>query len=122
MDCFEIILPFPPSVNSLFGGGSKQKRFPSRKYKEWLKSCPDLEPFGIEYCSLVYSFYFPDNRERDTQNYVKAVTDYLVNSGVIQNDSWKHIAHEIIIPMRVDKKNPRVEITIKRAVPRDTPL
>lgn len=42
-----VILPFPPTVNSLFGGGSKQKRFPSKKYKAWKAACPQLEDYEI---------------------------------------------------------------------------
>jgi len=108
----KITLPFPPSVNSLFGGGSAQKRFPSKQYKAWLKLCPALEERTVEPVRIAYKFYFPDDRERDTQNYVKAVTDYLVKSGVIRNDSWKDILHEELIPMGIDRENPRVEVFI----------
>ena len=108
-----IVLPFPPSVNSLFGGGSKQKRFPSKAYKAWIISCPDLYPHMFDGIELTYSYYFPDKRERDTENYVKAVSDLLVKKNVIANDSWLNIHKMTIIPMGVDKLNPRVEIEIK---------
>ena len=108
----KITLPFPPSVNSLFGGGSAQKRFPTPKYKAWLKKCPELTDKTSGPVRIAYNFYFPDNRERDTQNYVKAVTDYLVKSGVIENDSWKDITYEELIPMGIDRNNPRVEVFI----------
>lgn len=106
------VLPFPPSVNGLYGGGSAQKRFPSKQYKAWLASCPILPSIGLDNIEITYSYYFPDNRERDTENYVKAVSDYLVKCSTIANDSWKNIRKMTIIPMGVDKINPRVEITV----------
>jgi Holliday junction resolvase RusA-like endonuclease len=117
MDRLEITLPFPPSVNSMFGGGSAQKRFPSKKYKAWLASCPKLYAAKFERCSIWYKFYFPDKRERDSQNYIKAATDFLVKQKVIINDDWKVITEERITPMGIDKENPRVEITILRNIP-----
>jgi Holliday junction resolvase RusA-like endonuclease len=112
-ETIQIILPFPPSVNSLFGGGSNQKRFPSKKYKEWLKSCHLLNPLLLDKVELHYRFYFPDARERDTENYIKAVTDYLVKQCVLVNDSWKNILDNRQTPMGIDRVNPRVEIEIK---------
>jgi len=106
-------LPFPPSVNSLFGGGSKQKRFPSKKYKEWLRSCPELESLRLSNeVAIEYTFAFPDKRVRDGQNYLKAVTDYLTKQGVIQDDNWKIVVSEIWNHMGVDRENPRVEVTV----------
>lgn len=111
----KITLPFPPSVNSLFGGGSAQKRFPSKKYKAWLLSCPKLTAYGQNNVHLKYTYYFPDARERDSENYVKAVTDFLVKQGVLVNDSWKEIKSMLIIPAGIDRENPRVEIEIQQA-------
>lgn len=99
-------------MNALYGGGSKQQRFPSKAYKEWLAKCPKLDPMGYDLVTLHYEYYFPDNRERDTSNYEKAVTDYLVKQRVIVNDSWKNILDNRQTPMGIDKLNPRVEITI----------
>lgn len=106
-------LPFPPSVNALYGGGSKQQRFPSKQYKAWLKNCPPIRSLNLEYVKLTYNYWFPDRRERDSENYIKAVSDYLVKQNVIANDSWKNILEMTIRPMGVDKLNPRVEILIE---------
>lgn len=108
----KFVLPFPPSINGLYGGGSKQRRFPSKQYKEWLKKCPSLAPVMLDKVEIRYFYYFPDQRERDSQNYEKAITDFLVNNGVLVNDSWKNINLMTFIPMGVDKLNPRVEIEI----------
>lgn len=109
----QITLPFPPSVNSMYGGGSKQKRFPSKKYKAWLASCPELPKMQFSGIKLTYRFYFPDNRERDTENGVKAVSDFLVKQGFLVNDSWKEIKLMVLEPMGIDRKNPRVEIIVE---------
>lgn len=113
MTGLKITLPFPPSVNGLFGGGSKQKRFPSKAYKKWLSECPELPKTNYKLVRLHYKYYFPDNRERDTENYIKAVSDFLVKQNVIENDSWKHIIDNRQTPMGIDKNNPRVEIDIE---------
>lgn len=109
-----IILPFPPSVNGLYGGGSGQKRFPSKKYKAWLAKCPELHRLGIdEPVKITYVFAWPDRRRRDGQNYMKATLDYLVNCGVLKDDNWDIVTSEEWKHVGVDKANPRVEVVIK---------
>lgn len=112
MDSCKITLPFPPSVDGLYGGGSKQKRFPSKRYKEWIAKCPELHEriYGIVH--IEYKFFWPDKRRRDGQNYMKATTDYLVNNGVIEDDNWEIVTSENWTHGGVDKENPRVEITL----------
>ena len=105
-----ITLPLPPSVNALYGGGSKQQRFPSKAYNAWLSSCPCLPPVRYEQFKLTYNYYFPDNKARDCENYVKALSDLLVKSQVIVSDSWQHVQLMTLRPMGIDKKNPRVQI------------
>lgn len=107
-------LPFPPSVNGLFGGGSGQKRFPSRQYKQWKDACPRLPRTNFDQVSITYTFYFPDNRVRDCENYVKACSDHLVKYGVIRDDCWQCIREMHLIPGGIDKYNARVEIVIAR--------
>ena len=106
-------LPFPVSVNSLYGGGSAQKRFPSKRYKAWLAACPALEERLISRpCHVVYVLYFPDARIRDMSNLIKCVDDYLVKSRVLEDDNWKIISRVTIAHEGIDRKNPRVEISI----------
>ena len=108
----KIVLPFCVSVNSMYGGGSGQKRFPSKRYKEWLLKCPTLRPMGLECVEIEYRYYFPDARVRDTGNFLKCIDDFLVNQGVLEDDSWKHIRKQTLIGVGIDRKNPRVEIDI----------
>ncbi len=107
------ILPFPPSVNGLYGGGSGQKRFPSKRYKQWLSQCPELEALNISQpVKIVYTFYWPDKRVRDGQNFLKAPLDYLVNQHVLDDDNWSIVTSETWCHSGVDKKNGRVEVVI----------
>ncbi len=109
----KFILPFPPSVNGLYGGGSGQKRFPSKRYKEWLSKCPELPQLLLsQKITIRYTFAWPDKRLRDGQNFMKAVTDYLVNDGVVHDDNYNIITSETWNHVGVDKLNPRVEIEI----------
>lgn len=106
-------LPFPPSVNGLYGGGSGQKRFPSKRYKAWLALCPELPALGIsQRVTICYTFAWPDKRVRDGQNFMKAVTDYLVNEGVLADDNYNIIVSETWVHIGVDKDAPRVVIDI----------
>jgi Holliday junction resolvase RusA-like endonuclease len=109
----KIILPFPPSVNALYGGGSGQKRFPSKKYKAWLSKCPKLASLGLNQpLRVYYTFYWPDKRIRDGQNYMKAPLDVLVNQGVLTDDNYNIVQGESWFHAGIDKANPRVEIIL----------
>ncbi len=109
----KIVLPFPPSVNGLYGGGSGQKRFPSKKYKQWLHHCPTLEAINLKGpVKIYYTFYWPDKRIRDGQNYLKAPLDFLVNQGVLVDDNWNIVISETWDHIGIDKVNPRVVIEI----------
>lgn len=109
----KVTLPFPPSVNGLFGGGSNQKRFKSKAYKEWLASCPQLFKYEIYTPIYIsYIFYSRDKRKRDLSNYIKAPEDYLVAQKVIQDDNWETVARISAEYGGIDKHDPRVEIMI----------
>jgi len=108
-----ITLPFPVSVNSAYGGGSGQQRFKSKSLKAWLAKCPELSERITEYpVTVSYMFYWPCKRARDGQNYMKVPLDYLVNQGVLADDSYLFVASENWKHGGVDKLNPRVEISI----------
>lgn len=109
-------LPFPPSVNALFGQRSNQKRFKSKQYKAWLANCPELvlAPGGvIDYpCHIHLTFDMPDRRKRDLSNYIKAVEDYLVSQCVVEDDNHKIISTLTITFGCYNKEEPKVRITI----------
>lgn len=114
-----IVLPLPPSVNGLYGGGSGQRRFKSAKYNKWIVDCLFLltrdDYLLLDRVELTYTYYFPDKRSRDCENYVKAVSDFLVNQQVIKDDDCFHVPKLTIIFGGIDKGNPRVEIQIQKA-------
>jgi crossover junction endodeoxyribonuclease RusA len=116
MEIFYCTLPFPPSVNGLFGGGSKQRRFPSKQYKAWQQASPDLilpEDGMIDYpVAITYTFYLPDKRKRDLSNYIKAPEDYLVKHCIIEDDNHTIVVKTILEFGGIDRDNPRVEISI----------
>lgn len=116
MILFETKLPFPISVNSMYGGGSGQKRFPTKRYKEWIKSCQALEPLNINTpVHIEYTFAWPDKRLRDGQNFMKGVLDFLVNQGVLLDDNYEIVASESWRHAGVEKNNGNVYITIRSA-------
>lgn len=87
----DIFLPFPPTVNKLYSG--KQRRYCSDAYKSWkilagskLKQSPGRKIYYGK-VKVTYEFRRPDNRIRDVFNYEKALTDLLVEYGVIRDDS-----------------------------------
>lgn len=113
-----IVLPIPPSVNSLFGQHSGHKRFISKKYQAWLDSCPKLFHSEInEPVSIHYKFYLQNKRHRDLDNMIKAINDYLVKSRVIADDNYTIVQKMIIEFIEIDKNNPRVEVDIIKLFP-----
>lgn len=105
----KLYLPFPPSVNGLYSG--KARRFKSPDYKTWCNAAgwklktqklPD-KPIGE--CHVEIHLVRPDRRIRDCANYEKAVTDLLVDMGVLMDDSliqrntqlWTHGNFECMV-------------------------
>lgn len=108
-----IILPLPPSLNMCYPTHPKTgRKYHSKEYKEWLKRCPELPPAMLEKFHIKYDIYFPDERVRDSKNFLKVIDDYLVSQKVIQDDRWTYMLHEEICP-KLDRNNPRIEIFLK---------
>lgn len=108
----KITLPFPPSSNGMYGQRGGYQRYALKHYKEWLANNPKLAEKAIGQVHIHYQFYWPDDRIRDGQSYLKASTDYLVKQKVVQDDNWKIVGGESWGYGYIDKKNPRVEITV----------
>jgi crossover junction endodeoxyribonuclease RusA len=88
----ELSLPFPPSVNSLWRVGRSGGMYRSPKYAEWRKSAlwevtaqVRTRKIKGEY-KLTVHVVRPDKRHRDLDNIIKALSDILESSGVIEND------------------------------------
>lgn len=111
-----MLLPLPPSVNALYGGGSGQRRFKSAKYKKWIEDCRFLSNrWSLRFkgqVELTYTYYFPDKRSRDCENYVKAVSDFLVAEQIIEDDDCFHVPKLTILFGGIDKNSMvKIEIT-----------
>lgn len=66
----------------------------------------------IEKAVVNITYYFPDKRRRDPDNYSgKFVLDGLTKAGIIKDDSFSNI--DLILKGKVDRDNPRTEIEIK---------
>lgn len=106
-----IVLPLPPSVNSLYGQRPRSQRYKTAAYKDWLKDLPEIEPKKFKKAALRYTFYFPDKRVRDIENYTKAISDYLVSQQFIEDDCWSCLYQLTLVFGGIDK-NARVVVTI----------
>lgn len=117
MEKIKFALPFPPSSNTAYPTikrGNKTIRVKSKKLKDWIESCPELDIEIEGKVTVAYLMFFPDNRERDGQNYLKAPLDYIVSQGVIKDDNRFIVCGEKWFDGGNDKESPRVEITIKK--------
>lgn len=105
-----LVLPFPPTTNNLFAG--KTRRFKSRRYKEWSdeagRAIAAQNPPGFA-CpvAVTYSYGRPDKRRRDIGNLEKAVSDSLVDTGVLADDS---LIEKLTLQWCEDVTGCRVEI------------
>jgi len=116
MDSFKIILPFPPSSNTAYPTvvkGRKPVRVKSSKLKKWIEEAPNYDERVKKKVAISYLIFFPDNRIRDGQNYMKVPLDYLVSQGVLTDDDRRYVKGEQWWDGGNDKENPRIEITIK---------
>jgi crossover junction endodeoxyribonuclease RusA len=80
-------LPFPPSVNGLFAG--KARRYASPAYKAWKAAARPHVPAGLIAGPYTLDLIFdrPDRRARDLGNLEKAVSDLIVERGLVIDDS-----------------------------------
>lgn len=88
-------LPVPPGTNNLFynkkGGGGRRK---AKRYMEWINAAgwelqaqrPDRFPGEVHVV-----LFFPENKQRDIDGYIKPILDLLVTHRVIENDRFKYV-------------------------------
>lgn len=112
----QFTLPFPVSVNAIYGGGSGQKRFKTKAALAWEAKARLIKLAQLRNsrpCQIEYVFYWPDKRTRDGQNYMKQPLDYLVARGVLADDNNQIVVSESWRSGGLDKVNPRVEILLR---------
>lgn len=109
-----IVQAIPPSNNQFMGNSHNFNAY--RKIKEdwhWLiKAAIKIRPpTPYQKAVIEITYYFPDRRRRDPDNYSgKMILDPLVREGIIKDDSFANIRLEL--SAEVDKTNPRTEIEI----------
>ncbi len=85
-------VPLPPSVNALYRNVPGRGRVKTPKYSAWIKSAGweviSQRPAKLSGSySVKYSLCRPDNRRRDAENYIKALSDLLVRLQIVEDDS-----------------------------------
>ena len=113
-----ITLPLPPTDNRRLIFARYQGRMvSSTEYRRWFENCEikwiveyrDLKPLKPSFenqITIPYKLYQKDKRS-DIQNYEKSLKDFL--SKRLYSDD-KYIKLDLILPVTIDKANPRVEI------------
>ena len=93
-----VFMPFPVSVNSMFGQAPGHQRFPSAAYKKWQQAAewdlltmrPHRVPGPVH---LLFEFEDRDKRQRDLTNYLKGPEDMLVKHNLIDGDHSAVVRH-----------------------------
>ncbi|MFE4112258.1 RusA family crossover junction endodeoxyribonuclease [Kosakonia sp. YIM B13611] len=122
----KLILPFPPSVNSYWRAPNKGplkgrhliseagRKFRSEACAAILDQLRRLPKPSTELAAVEILLYPPDSRNRDIDNYNKALLDSLTHAGVWEDDSQ---VKRLLVEWGPVVKGGRVEISITRYVP-----
>lgn len=106
----------PPSINKYIGRNNVYEyRREKAKWKSTVSIfCRPRPKEPIKKARMTIVFYFPDNRGRDYDNYLKMLLDGLTGAGIIADDNFKTVP-ELVLSGTVDRKAPRIEIEITTA-------
>ena len=90
---YEVTLPYPPTVNSLYRNLTGRGRVKTQRYLTWIRAAQNevlaagIRPAIRSPVRIEYDFGRPDKRLRDLFNLEKAVSDFLVSAGILDDDS-----------------------------------
>ena len=108
--------PYHESINEWMIMKRPQMNCLKQRWKDficWLVHKQGYDNLRIDECEIFQTIYYPTNRRKDLDNSVpKFVLDGLVVSGMIIDDSYKHIT-KLTMSCDVDPDNPRTELLIK---------
>ncbi|RCX05872.1 MULTISPECIES: RusA family crossover junction endodeoxyribonuclease [Kosakonia] len=119
----KLILPFPPSVNSYWRAPNKGplkgrhliseagRKFRSEACAAIIDQLRRLPKPSTQPAAVEILLYPPDSRNRDIDNYNKALLDSLTHAGVWEDDSQ---VKRLLVEWGPVVKGGRVEITITR--------
>ena len=103
----------PPSNNEYIGRTNyREYQRVKKMWAERIALCCRPKPRNpLPRARVVLTYYFPDRRRRDPDNFSgKMLLDGLKSAGIIEDDSFNHI--ELILRCGLDKANPHVEIEV----------
>ena len=118
-----IILPGEPRTKKNSGqiimAGGKPRLLPSKPYKEYRECClwriPGWQKTRINYpVNMKCVYYMATKRKVDLVNLIEATCDILVDAGVLADDDSKIVVSHDGSRVKLDRDNPRAEITITR--------
>lgn len=111
------ISEIPKSLNAYLGRKNEwdyrqDKPYWSDLIQLAVNLCRDKPKEPLEKAAVTITYYFPDNRRRDPDNYCgKMILDGLTAAGVIIDDSFKHI--DLTLKGAVSKTQPRTEVEVE---------
>lgn len=105
----------PPSNNKFMGNSHSFHEYRNLK-EEWhwlIRAAIRERPLvPLNKATVTITYYFPDRRRRDPDNYSgKFILDPLVREGILKDDSFSVI--DLALRAEIDKARPRTEIEIK---------
>ncbi len=114
-ECYKYTIKAIPPSNNKYIGRNMRWEYQEVK-KQWAKIiyfvCRDKPPKPLKKAVVKITYYFKDNIRRDCDNYSgKMILDGLVNAGIIEDDSFKHI--ELVLKAFFKCEEAKTEITIK---------
>lgn len=115
----KVVLPIPPSVNSMYINTRRGGRTLTRKAQDYIRDSKALINLAIEeqnwvkhskhtwlYLDIVV--YMPDRKIRDSHNMLKILLD--VMQGTVYDNDYYVMPR--IQAVELDKKNPRIEVCV----------
>ncbi len=120
--CVELWLPAPPSVNNMYRSG-RGRVYRSTGYKRWQQEADlafiqagGLRPWSAyPVCVEIDLFPGPQYRQRDLDNIVKPLLDFLVYRSVLADDSTQHIRRVVVQFQSERLQSNQVRLRIRRA-------
>ena len=108
----KIVIPeIPPSLNQILRMHYHKRNNEVERWAALVAFFNNKKPKNLEKAKVRLTYFFPDKRRRDPDNYAgKVIMDGLVGAGIIKDDSFSNIILEI--EGDVDKQNPRTEIEV----------
>ena len=111
----KITIPeIPPSLNKILRMHHHERHAENQKWQALVAYFDNRKKRGepLKRAQVTITYYFPDARRRDSDNYAgKFLLDGLVNAGIIEDDSFNHVS--LLIAGKVDRANPRTEIVVE---------